>query len=127
MLSKIFIKGLRLYAYHGVLEQEHKIGAYFTIDIDITTDFLLAMDTDNLCETINYATVFTIIKQEMAISSYLLEHVAGRIARTIFSTFSSAQTIHLRITKENPPMGADCQGAGVDIIFTTPKDLYQNN
>ena len=54
-LNKILIEGLRLYAYHGVLEQERTIGAYFTIDAEIYADFSQAIDTDELAGTIDYS------------------------------------------------------------------------
>ena len=41
MQNKIILKGLRLYAYHGVMEQERKEGAYFTIDGEVVTHLAL--------------------------------------------------------------------------------------
>ena len=118
MQNKIILKGLRLYAYHGVMEQERKVGANYIIDTEILTDFSLAMNTDDLNGTINYAAIFNTIQREMVIPSHLLEHVAGRIARTLLNNFPTIQSVHLRLLKENPPMGADCQGAGIELTLT---------
>ena len=60
MQNKIIIEGLRLYAYHGVLPQERKVGAYFTIDAEITTDFSSAIETDDLRGTLNYADISSV-------------------------------------------------------------------
>ncbi|MBR0045293.1 MAG: dihydroneopterin aldolase [Bacteroidaceae bacterium] len=117
----IIIKGMRVYAYHGVMEQERKVGGSFTIDAEVDADFSAAMLTDNLSDTISYADLHQLIRQEMAIPSQLLEHVAGRIADTIFKHFPQSEAIRLRIMKENPPMGADCQGAGVEIFVENRK------
>lgn len=117
MQSKVIINGLKLYAYHGVMEQERKVGAYFTIDVEITTDLTAAITSDLLNDTISYADVYETIKHEMTIPSKLLEHVAGRIAKAILANNPTATGIRLKIMKENPPMGADCQGAGVEIIL----------
>ncbi len=114
-MNKVIIKGLRLYAFHGVMEQEQKVGAYFTIDSEIETDFSKAMLTDELEGTISYANVFNVIKHEMSIPSKLIEHVAGRIARSLLQQFPQANSVWLRILKENPPMGAECDGAGIEI------------
>jgi dihydroneopterin aldolase len=73
------------------------------------------METDELSGTVNYASVLEIIKGEMAMPSKLLEHVGGRIVKTIFSTFSDVSRVKLQIVKENPPFGADCKGAGIEI------------
>ncbi|MBQ6965354.1 MAG: dihydroneopterin aldolase [Bacteroidaceae bacterium] len=116
----VIIEGLRLYAYHGAMAQERKVGAYFTIDADIATDFSYAIETDKLRGTINYADILAIIKREMAIPSRLVEHVTGRIAHAILAECPTAQTVHLKILKENPPMGSDCRGAGVEITLSSP-------
>lgn len=117
MQNKIIIEGLRIYANHGVLEQERKIGSYFTIDAEVTTDFSVAMETDKLKGTISYAAIFETIKREMATPSRLVEHVAGRISRAILDEYPAATSVRIKILKENPPMGADCRGAGVEIAL----------
>lgn len=113
--QQVVINALRLYAYHGVMPQEQKVGAYFIIDIEVETDFSQAMKDDNLNGTISYADIFSIIKKEMSIPSKLIEHVAGRITDRIFLEIPASSSVHLKIIKENPPMGADCRGAGVDV------------
>ena len=117
MENKIVIEGLRLYAYHGVMEQERKVGAYFIVDAEVTTDFSHAMQTDDLSGTISYADIFETIKREMAITSKLLEHVGGRIANAIIDRFPRVSAVRLKILKENPPMGADCRGAGIELTI----------
>ncbi len=113
--SQILLKDLKIFAYHGVFPQERTVGAYYIINIGIETDFSQAMDIDELSGTISYADIFSIIKAEMDIPSRLLEHVAGRICRALFDRFPAAVAVHLEILKENPPMGADCRGAGVSL------------
>jgi len=115
-MNKVIIKDLRIYAFHGVLPQENKIGAYFTLNIEMTTDFTKAMESDDLDGTINYAEVLAIVKREMAVPSKLMEHVGGRIITALFRELKAIQEIRLQIIKENPPMGADCGGAGIEIV-----------
>ena len=111
--SSIILKDIRIFAHHGVLPQERAVGAYFTLNLRIQTDFSRALATDDLAGTISYADVFEVVRSEMAVPSQLLEHVAGRICQALFDRFPAAEAIHLELLKENPPMGADCAGAGV--------------
>lgn len=121
MTHSVIIKGLKLYAYHGVLPQERIVGSYFTIDVRIYTDFTRAMQTDELDGTISYADVYDIIRDEMATPSKLLEHVGGRITDRIFRQYpGQAARITLCISKENPPMGAECEQTGVEIDQNSP-------
>lgn len=121
--SKIFLKDVRFHAYHGVLKQEQMVGNDYLVNLVVNYDFTCAMETDELDETVSYADLFELVKEEMAIPSKLLEHVVGRIGKRIFSEYSSIRDIHLSITKINPPMGADCAGAGVEVVLTNDKTM----
>lgn len=113
--SNIFINGLRLYAFHGVLPQERQVGGEFTVDLRVHYNIYKATETDRVEDTISYADLCDIVKREMAQPSALLEHVAGRIAKTVIQTYPTVESVWLRLTKVNPPMGADCSGAGVEL------------
>ncbi len=103
MTSKIHLEEMRFYAYHGVLEQERKVGNYFVVDLLMTIDFLKATESDLLEDTINYAEIYSLVEEEMKISSYLLEHLAGRIYNRIYSEYPQTQHLRLRVSKEHPP------------------------
>ena len=113
--SHIFIDGIRLYAFHGAHERESRVGAWFSVSVRVQYNICRAMETDNLCDTLSYADVLQTVKREMALPSRLLEHVAGRIARALCTSFDGAGRIWVRVVKENPPMQANCQGAGVEL------------
>lgn len=114
--SYVHIDGIRLHARHGVLPQEQLTGNDYIINVRASYDISRAMQTDDVADTLNYAEVYNIIKEEMSIPSKLIEHVAGRIANRLMDSYSQISSIMLRITKCNPPMGADCNGAGVEIL-----------
>ena len=114
----IFLNGLRIYARHGVMPQEQIVGAYYTIDLTIKTDFAEACEQDNLERTISYADILKCVKTEMNIPSQLLEHVANRICQRLMKEFEAIEEIDIRLSKENPPMGAECEACGVGMHCT---------
>ena len=114
----IHLKGIRLYAFHGVLPQESQVGAEYTLDLRLKTDFRLAAEQDVLEGTLNYAEVFQTVWEEMAIPSRLLEHVIHRIARQLFHRFPALTEVRIALYKQNPPMGADCGQVGVEAEYT---------
>jgi dihydroneopterin aldolase len=114
----IKMEGMKFYAFHGVLPQENQVGAYFYIDLKLKTNFIHASETDNLDGTISYADVHTIVKEEMAIPSQLLEHVCHRIAQSLFHHFPSIESMDICLNKENPPMGACAKSIGVEVHYT---------
>ena len=121
MSSKIYLRNVRFHAFHGVLPQEGIVGNDYLVNLVLDYDFSSAMKTDDLQGTLNYAEVYQKVREEMAVSSKLLEHVAGRIAHRLFSDFPEIQKLQLSITKVNPPMGADSDGAGVEVVLTNDK------
>lgn len=123
MSSKIYLRNVRFHAFHGVLPQEGIVGNDYLVNLVLDYDFSSAMQTDELQGTLNYAEVYQKVREEMAVPSKLLEHVAGRIAHRLFSDFPEIQKLQLSITKVNPPMGADSDGAGVEVVLTNDKTL----
>ena len=113
--SYVFLRNVRFHAFHGVLPQERQVGGEFLLSLRVGYPLARAMESDGVGDTLNYATLFDLVKQEMDIPSQLLEHVAGRIVKAIGEQFPKVSSIHLKITKKNPPMGADCDGAGVEV------------
>ena len=115
-MQKIILQDIRIYAYHGVFPEEHTMGAYYKIGVEISTDFRRAMLHDALSGTINYGAIYKVIQEEMAIPSKLMEHVAYRMMKAFFGKFSEIESIQLSILKENPPIVAtECAGCGVKI------------
>ena len=108
---------MKFYAFHGVLPQENLVGAFYYLDLRLKTDFSCAAETDELEGTVSYADIFMAAKEEMNIPSKLLEHVCQRIASRIFQDFPTIEAIDIRLSKENPPMGACAQKIGVEAHF----------
>lgn len=110
---KIELENVHIYAHHGVMQQEREIGAWFTLNISLEVNDHRCAFSDAIEETISYADVYDIIKQEMYLPSQLLEHVAARIMNRLFSHFAAVTRIALTITKDTPPMGGDRLQASV--------------
>jgi len=115
--SYIHLHSLRFHAYHGVLAQERRTGGEFVVNVRVAYPLRQAMQTDNVNDTLNYAELFEIINKEMQTPSSLLEHVAGRIGESIFRHFAQVSSVWLTIAKKNPPMGADSDGAAVEVLL----------
>ena len=111
----IHLRQVRFHAFHGVMPQERQVGADFVLDLRVGYPLQQAMQSDEVADTLDYAALYDLVAREMQQPSKLLEHVAGRIAETIGKTFPQVTSIDLELTKQNPPIGADCEGASVEI------------
>lgn len=112
----IILKNIRVYAYHGCLPEEEKIGSDYRVDLVVFADISSSVESDNLNETIDYVHLNRIVKEEMAIRSRLLESVAGRILNRIKTDFQQITQIELEIAKLNPPINGDVESVSVKII-----------
>ena len=100
--NRIGIEGIRIFAHHGYYEEERLIGREFVTDIYISMNLDKAGDSDRLVDTINYEDVLNICKEEMAITSKLLEHVCARIGNRIKKLIPEEISVLIRISKESP-------------------------
>lgn len=116
--STIFVNDIQLHAYHGVMPQEQLTGNDYLVSVSAQYPIDKAITTDEVQHTLNYAMVYDIVKEEMGISSKLVEHVAGRIAQHLMKQFADISAVRVRVTKLNPPMGAQCAGAGIEVEMT---------
>lgn len=115
--TKIYLNDLRIYAMHGVGEQENIVGNSYIINIELDADYSKAAVNDCLDFTVSYADVYELVREEMAVPSKLLEHVSYRIASHILERFELVSAVSVSLMKENPPMGADIASCGVRITL----------
>lgn len=113
---KIHLNSVRLYAYHGVMEQERRVGGDYEVTLSVTLpDDARALERDELDGTVNYAALYDIICREMAVPAALLEHVAWRIGKAVRTAYPQVQQATVSVTKLTPPLGADSSGATVTV------------
>ena len=108
-MGSIKIKNIQLYAYHGCLVEEGKIGSDYRVDIEVKANLQPSAETDSLKATVNYVHLNRIVREEMAVRSKLLEHVAKRILDRIFAEIAIADEATVEVSKINPPIGGNVE------------------
>ena len=114
-MGTIKLKNIRTFSYHGCLVEESKIGSNYIVDLEIKTDLRKSSASDELADTVDYVLLNTIVMEEMAIRSKLLEHVAHRIIKRIFSEIPEVSRILLAVSKVNPPIGGDVERVTIEM------------
>lgn len=113
----IQLNGMKFYARHGVMPQETAVGAWFTVDLRLKANLEKAALSDKLEDTLDYGAVYGAVKQVMDEPSLLVETAAGRIAETVFRHFPGVEALTVRLMKDNPPVGCECAGFGVELDY----------
>ena len=111
--TSIQLHNLEFYAYHGLLPQERVVGGHYRVDVELSlTPPLRALTEDVIDDTVNYAEVYALIRQQMEQPVNLLEHLAHRITQGLYAQFPQIQAVKLSVTKVTPPIsGIACEGA----------------
>jgi dihydroneopterin aldolase len=112
----IQVNNIKLYAFHGCLDEEAKIGSDYRIDVEVKADLKKSAKTDELIDTVDYVHLNHIVKEEMAIRSKLLEEVAQRILDRFFKELRMIRKAKISVAKINPPIGGNVEE--VVIILT---------
>lgn len=113
-MGLIEVKGIRVYAYHGCLSEEGRIGGHYVVDVSVQGDMGRAERTDKLTDTIDYSRVTAIVVEQMAERSHLIEHVAARILDHLKKEFPNGFVWRVRLEKEHPPIA----GAVDRVVYT---------
>src|SRR5688572_33211963 len=116
MNGRIALEGLEFHAFHGVYPHERESGNWFEIDIAVETDFSVAAEDDDLRGTVNYETLFRIVKEAMVQPSRLLETVAEKIVSDVLILLPAVLSVELKISKLNPPIGGKCRMASISVV-----------
>lgn len=115
MQAKIGLKDVRIHAPHGFFEEEQHMGNEFSIDVEVDAQIGGAARQDDLGQTVNYATIYYLLKAEMKHPTQLLEALAYRMATRIADQFDNVSRVKLRIHKLNPPLGGKVGSSWVEV------------
>jgi dihydroneopterin aldolase len=115
-MDKIIIEDLEVFAYHGVAQEEKKLGQMFVLSLQISADLEAAAISGNLDATINYSKACNVVKDILQSESYdLIETVALKVIEGIFHKYNSAQVVKVLLKKPWAPMGQHLKFAAVEL------------
>ena len=104
-MALISVEGIRIFAYHGHLPEEKKLGSHFIVDVWVTADTSEVEKTDDLNDTVDYVKIIAIVKEQMEIRADMIEVPAKRIADAILP-LNKAQKVKVEVEKIQPPIDA---------------------
>lgn len=123
-MSQISLENAEFFAHHGCFEEEQVIGNRFIIDFYCEVDTSEAEVSDDLSKTVDYQVLYELIREEMAVTSKLLEHVARRIIGRVMKAYPGITEAEVKISKLNPPLGGKVERVSVALstLSGSPQD-----
>ena len=116
MSDTIFVRGLALHAYHGVMQHEAKVGQTFTLDLILNIDLSAASRSDKIAHTVSYDQVVDMASKAFCERRYrLVEAAAGAVADAVLGRFTQVSSITVTVHKPHAPIAATFDDVGVTI------------
>ncbi|MCK7589492.1 dihydroneopterin aldolase [Subsaxibacter sp. CAU 1640] len=119
----IKVENIRVFAHHGCLTEETKIGSDYRVDLKVNADFQASAISDLLSDTVDYVFLNRIVREEMVKPTHLLETVAKRIVTRILNEEKKVQKVTVKISKLNPPIGGDVEMVTIKMTEKRKKHL----
>jgi dihydroneopterin aldolase len=105
----IKVENIRVFAHHGCLQEETKIGSDYRVDLKVEANLQTSAKSDKLVDTVDYVLLNRIVSDEMGKPTYLLETVGKRILDRIFKESELVKKATVWVSKLNPPIGGDVE------------------
>ncbi len=117
--SCVRLTNIVFYAHHGVLKEEHTVGAKYEVDAELSFDFTDAAQHDDISKTVDYGAVYRKIREALTLKKYfLIEAVAFKIANDLMKDFIVLDEVSIKVRKRNPPVDGICDYAEADYSIT---------
>ena len=117
MTDAVFVTGLALHAYHGVMQHEAKVGQTFKLDLVLDIDLAEASRSDKLAHTVGYDQVVDVVSRTFCARRYrLIEAAAGAVAEALLAKFRQVTGVRVTVHKPHAPIAATFADVGVTIV-----------
>lgn len=115
-MDKMKLHRMEYYGFHGVYEEERKLGQRYYVDLELELDLQPAGRSDDLEQTVNYAEVHALVKKNVETTSFkLIEALAEHIASGLLDTYTVISAVTVQVTKPHPPFDIHFQGVTVEL------------
>lgn len=116
MPDEIRIRGLELWAYHGVYEEEARLGQRFTLDMTLRLDTRRAGLGDELERSVDYGEACHFAADFLRGHRYrLIEAAAEHCAMALLERWDSLEGLTLELHKPSAPIGLPFSDVSVRI------------
>ena len=116
---RINVTKLALFAYHGVNDEEQRLGQRFYIDMSLIVAPVSATKSDRLEDTISYEDVIHCAEDAFLEKKYrTIERAANAVGSAIMEQFPTIQTLSVTVHKPSAPVAAIFDDVAVTVDFS---------
>ena len=113
---RIFVRDMRFFARHGLLDTEMRVGQLFAVDVEVVLDAPGAAESGSLVDTVDYRRVWEVVHTVMmGAHEDLMERLAYRIAAALLE--APARSVRVQVRKLTPPLGGPTAEVGAEVVL----------
>lgn len=117
MSDRILVTRIAVFAYHGLLAEEARLGQRFYISLDCRLDLAPAGRSDDVTLTVSYADLTEIVTRIATERRFaLIEALAEAIAGEILDRHAPITEVRVRVDKPSAPVPAVIEGVAIEIV-----------
>ncbi|MHC5653073.1 dihydroneopterin aldolase [Stappia sp.] len=122
-MDTIHLEDLAYFAFHGLHDEEARLGQRFIVDLTCWVDLGPASRTDKYADTVCYATLTRAIENVVTTARFnLIERLAGAIAEAVFATDERIERLRVRVHKPGAPLPIASGRVSVEITRSRNSD-----
>lgn len=112
----VSIRRIAVFAYHGLYEEEARLGQRFEISLECRLDLAEAARSDDLNHGVSYADLIQLV-QEIAVTERfnIIEALGGRIAEAVLSKHPKVLEVAVTVEKPHAAIAAIYESVAVTI------------
>ena len=115
-MDKIYVNGMRFYGYHGVFEEENRLGQRFHVDLMCEMDLAPAGKTDDLENGVSYAVLYQLTEEIVTGEPVnLLETLGERISSAVLAHSGLIQSVTVKVIKPDPPIPGHYDSVAIEM------------
>lgn len=115
--TRIELRKLGFFAYHGATEEESRLGQRFFVDLELKLKDGLSFASDAVESTVNYAEVYEVVKASFTGNRFqLIERAAEVVAEAVLRDFDLVVEVAVKVVKPSAPVDCICEAFAVEIV-----------
>ena len=116
MSDRIVLSRIAVFAHHGVLAEEERLGQRFYVSLECVLDLTGVSRHDDLKRTVSYAMLADLVGRVATQSRYkLIEALAEAIALEILGAAPIVHEVAVTVEKPGAPVRAIIEGVSVEV------------
>ncbi|MDX1449453.1 MAG: dihydroneopterin aldolase [Acidimicrobiia bacterium] len=114
--DRIELRGLEVFARHGVYDDEQSAGQLFKIDVVVTVDLSRAGAMDELADTLDYGRMAMLVHDTVESERWdLIERVATRVTEVVLASDDRIERATVTVHKPSAPIPLQFDDVSVTI------------